>query len=103
MTTTTIVGEASITTLTSSPNPSASGQPVTFTAQVNSKVGAPADGETVSFMRGKTVLGTGTLSGGSAVFIISTLPVGTTSVIAVYKGDTEFAGSKSTPVKQVVQ
>ena len=56
------------TTLTSSPNPSTYGQAVTFIATVTSKLGAPPDGETVSFMKGKTVLGTGTLSGGSASF-----------------------------------
>jgi len=43
------------TTLTSSPNPSTYGEPVTFTAVVTP---APPDGETVSFMKGKTVLGT---------------------------------------------
>ncbi len=88
------------TTLSSSPNPSTYGEPVTFTAVVTP---APPDGETVSFMKGKTVLGTGTLSGGSASFITSTLKVGTTSVTAVYGGDSDFEGSKSKPVKQVVE
>jgi len=63
--TTTIVAEPTATTLTSSPNPSADGQAVTFTAEVNSSGGAPPDGETVAFVTGKTVLGTGPLSGGS--------------------------------------
>jgi hypothetical protein len=103
VTTTTIVGETTSATLTSSPNPSAAGQAVTFTAQVTSKNGPPPDGETVSFMKGKAVLGTGSLTSGSATFITSALPVGTTSVIAVYKGDPEFGGSKSKPVMQVVQ
>jgi uncharacterized repeat protein (TIGR03803 family) len=88
------------TTLTSSPNPSTDGQPVTFTAVVTP---APPNGETVSFMKGKTVLGTGTLSGGSASFITSTLKVGATSVTAVYGGDPDFKVSKSKPVKQVVE
>lgn len=35
-----------------------------FTATVTSTSGAPPDGETVTFKRGTTVLGTGTLSGG---------------------------------------
>jgi Bacterial Ig-like domain (group 3) len=86
--------------LTSSPNPSKYGQAVSFTAVVTP---APPDGETISFMKGKTVLGTGTLSGGSANFTTSTLKVGTTSVMAVYDGDSNFAGSKSNTVKQVVQ
>ncbi len=90
------------TTLTSSPNPSTYGQAVTFTATVTSRVGAPPDGETVSFEHNKTVLGTGALSGGSASFTTSTLKVGTTGVIAVYGGDSKFAVSKSNTVKQVV-
>jgi hypothetical protein len=101
--TTTIVAEATTTTLVSSPNPSADGQAVTFTANETSKSGTPPDGETISFMEGKAVLGTGPLSGGSAVFITSTLKVGTTPVTAVYGGDSDFGGSKSKPVKQVVQ
>src|SRR5208282_794266 len=88
------------TTLTSAPNPSTYGEAVTFTAVVTP---APPDGETVSFMKGKTVLGTGTLSEGTATFVTSTLKVGTTSVTAVYGGDSNFAASKSKPVKQVVE
>src|SRR5271167_2460673 len=65
------------TVLSSSPNPSTYGQAVAFTAVVSSSVGAPPDEETVSFMKGKTVLGTGKLSGGSATFTTSTLTGGT--------------------------
>jgi uncharacterized repeat protein (TIGR03803 family) len=88
------------TTLTSSPNPSTYGEPVTFTAVV---APAPPDEETVSFMKGKTVLGTGLLSSGTATFVTSTLKVGTTTVTAVYGGDSDFKASKSKPVKQVVE
>jgi hypothetical protein len=91
------------TTLVSSPKTSTLGEAVTFTATVASKSGAPADGETISFMNGTTLLGTGTLSGGSATFITSTLAVGTTSVTAVYGGDTSFIDSTSKAVKQVVK
>ncbi len=90
------------TTLSSSPNPSAYGQAVTFTAVVTSSKGAPPDGETVSFMKGKTVLGTGTLSGGTATYSTSTLKVGTDSITAVYAGDANFATSTSKADKQVV-
>ena len=99
----TVVAVKTTTTLTSSPNPSADGQAVTFTAEVTSSRGAPPNAETVSFLKGKTVLGTGALSGGTATFVTSTLKVGTTSVTAVYAGDSQFLGSKSKPVKQVVQ
>jgi len=90
------------TTLSSSPNPSTSGQAVTFTASVSSSAGAPPDGETVTFKESATVLGTGTLSGGSASYTTSALPVGTNAIKAVYGGDTVFATSTSNVVKQVV-
>jgi uncharacterized repeat protein (TIGR03803 family) len=100
----TLPGANTVTTLTSSPNPSNFGESVTFTAVVTDILGgSPPDGEAVSFMKGKTILGTGTLSGGAATFAISTLKVGTTSVKAVYAGDLpDFQGSTSKPVKQVV-
>jgi hypothetical protein len=90
------------TTLTSSPNPSTYGQAVTFTAALTSSIGAPPDGETVTFMKGTAVLGTGTLSGGSATFTTSALPAGTNAVKAVYGGDANLAASTSNTVKQVV-
>jgi len=93
---------ATTTTLKSSPNPSTYGQTVVFTATVTSSIGSPPDGETVTFKQGATVLGTGTLSGGTATFSISTLGVGTKSVTAVYGGDANFAGSTSKADSQVV-
>jgi uncharacterized repeat protein (TIGR03803 family) len=96
------VRAATATTLTSSPNPSAYGQAVTFTAVVSSRTGAPPDGEIVKFKEGTTVLGTGVLSGGSASFTTSTLPVGTNAIKAVYKGDLYFLDSTSKAVNQVV-
>jgi uncharacterized repeat protein (TIGR03803 family) len=90
------------TTLTTSLNPSTYGQAVTFSAVVTSSLGAPPDGETVTFMKGATVLGTGTLSGGWASFTASTLPVGTNAIRAVYGGDSKFGYSTSNTVKQVV-
>jgi hypothetical protein len=93
--------------LTSSPNPSAYGEPVTLTAVVTSSADALPDGETVSFMRGTTLLGTGTLRGGSASFTTSELEPGANSVKAVYGGDCNFARSTSrdgdsTPLIQTV-
>jgi uncharacterized repeat protein (TIGR03803 family) len=96
------VFEASSTTLASSPNPSTDGEAVTFSAIVTSNAGPPPDGEIVSFMNGKTLLGTGALSGGSASFTTSALKVGKTAVTAAYGGDSKLLGSKSAPVKQVV-
>jgi hypothetical protein len=96
------IAAATTTMLSSSPNPSTYGQAVTFTAAVTSSAAAPPDGETVSFMKGGKVLGTGTLIGGSASFTTSMLKVGTTTIKAVYGGDSDFTGSTSKPVKQVV-
>jgi hypothetical protein len=70
---------------------------------VTSISGTPSNGETVSFRQGETVLGTGVLSGGSASFTTPTLKNGSTTVTAVYGGDTEFVGSTSNAVKQVVE
>jgi len=94
---------ATTTTLTSAPNPSVYARPVTFTAMVIGGAGAPPNGETVTFMNSKTVLGTGTLSGGTASFTTSTLKDGTTTVTALYGGDALFAGSTSNTVKQLVR
>ncbi len=93
---------ASITTLTSSLNPSTYGQAVTFMAVLTSGLSAPPDGESVTFKKGTTILGTGTLTGGSATFATSTLKVGTNSITAVYGGDSNFAASTSKAVSQVV-
>jgi hypothetical protein len=97
-----VLEAATTTTLSSSPNPSIYGQAVTFTATVTSRLGAPPDGETVMFKKGTTVLGTGTLSGGSASFTTATLKVGRSLVNAVYGGDSNFVGSTSKAVSQVV-
>jgi len=88
------------TTLTSSPNPSTYGEVATFTAVVTPP---PPNGETVSFMKGTTVLGTGSLSRGSATFTTSTLTAGTRMVKAVYGGDSYLLGSKSKALNQVVE
>jgi hypothetical protein len=90
------------TTLSSSPNPSFYGQAATLTATVTSSAGAPPDGESIAFMKGTTLLGTGTLSEGAASISTSTLAVGSNTITAVYGGDSNFAGSTSKPVKQVV-
>src|SRR5450755_1103789 len=91
------------TMLSSSLNPSMYGQTVKFTALVNSNLGAPPDGEPVTFLQGSMTIGTAALSRGSAVFSVSTLkPGGVDNIKAVYQGDTNFAPSTSNTVAQVV-
>ncbi len=98
-----VVNKAMITTtLTSSPNPSIYGQAVTFIATVASSGGIPPNGETVRFMNGTTSLGTGTLGSGLASFTTSALTVGAHSITAAYAGDSDFSGSTSNAVSQVV-
>ena len=90
--------------VTSSANPSVFGESVTFTATV--KAVAPGSGTptgTVSFLDGSTTLGTGTLSGGTATFSISTLAVGAHSITVVYGGDANFLTSTSGILTQTVK
>src|SRR3989449_4000475 len=77
---------ATTTTVSSSLNPSVFGDSVTFTATVNS---ATATG-TVTFYNGTQILGTGTLSGGTATYSTTALPPCTYSITASYSGDTKI-------------
>ena len=86
-------------TLTSSPNPSAPGQAVTFTATISSPTVIPTG--PVTFTAGKTVLGTAQLGGGKAKLTISSLSVGSTKVTATYFGNSNIAKS-SASVTQIV-
>jgi probable HAF family extracellular repeat protein len=86
----------------SSVNPSAVGQPVTFTATMKSLAGAPPDGEMVQFMDGGTVVGSATLTGGIATFTASSLSAGRHSVVAEYSGDANYLETKSAKLTQVV-
>jgi probable HAF family extracellular repeat protein len=90
-------------TITSTPNPSVLGQPVTFTASVNSLVGPPPDGETVQFMMANKVLGTGTLVSGVAQFTTSALKAGNHTVGASYAGDSNYAPTVLNQAAHVVQ
>jgi RHS repeat-associated protein len=89
------------TTLTSSPNPSVVGSPVTLTATVTAASGI-ATGSVV-FKYGKTAVGSAALNAsGIATLMYSGLPVGRDKIIAFYIGNTVFAGSQSAPVNQIV-
>ena len=89
---------ASSVALTSSLNPSATGQPVTFTAAITP---ATATG-TVQFEDGTTPLGTATITGGAATLQTATLSAGTHSISAQYSGDTKTGASTSAPLTQTV-
>jgi poly(hydroxyalkanoate) depolymerase family esterase len=89
------------TTITSSLNPSAYGQSVTFTATVSP---IPPNGELVTFKEGSTVLGTTALSGGSAKFTSTSLKASSEgdNMKATYAGDSTYQTSTSAALSQVV-
>jgi hypothetical protein len=90
--------QATTITVTSSTDPSYSGQAVTFVAKVS-----PTDATgTVTFMEDHTSLGTATLVSGQAALTISSLPAGSLPIAAVYGGDSKFAGSTAPVLTQTV-
>jgi hypothetical protein len=97
-TTTQTVSKASpAVVLTSSLNPSAVNQAITFTASVNT--GATG---TVTFLDGSTTLGTGTINSGIATFTTSTLNAGVHVITASYGGDSNHNSAVSAPLSQTV-
>lgn len=80
------------TKLTSTPNPSISGGPVTLTATVS---GGPDVGGSVTFFNGSAQLKTVTLSGGTASTTVTTLSTGTHALKAIYTGSSKYLGSES--------
>jgi len=99
-----IITVASTTTaVSSSADPSVSGQSIIFNASVSAAGpgGGTPTGQ-VTFQDGSTVLGTVVLSSGHATFTTSSLAVGTHSISAVYSGDVDYAASASALFSQTV-
>ena len=92
---------SSSTTLTSSLNPSVFGQSVTLKASVSGQFSGVATG-TVTFSNGSSSLGSPSVSNNVATLTTAALPAGTDSITAVYNGDSNFTGSTSNTVSQVV-
>jgi hypothetical protein len=90
--------ESTATAVSSSENPANTGDTVTFTATVTPST---ATG-TVTFMDGSTTLGTANISGGEAQYQTSALAFGTHAITAVYNGDTNYSGSDSPQLSQVI-
>ncbi|MGO8701861.1 MAG: Ig-like domain repeat protein [Limisphaerales bacterium] len=91
------------TTLASSPNPALGGAVITFTATVAGSGGTPTG--SVDFFNGTHSLATATLTGlGVATFSTTSLPASGSpySITAVYSGDSDFVGSASTPLLEVI-
>jgi len=85
-------------TLASSQNPSAPGQGVTFTATVAATGTLPSG--TVRFKIGNVVAGEVPLTGGAASLTLTTLPVGTAKITAIFRGD-GFVTSTATLLQTV--
>ena len=103
-----VVKAATTTTVTSSINPSACNQQVTFTALVSAytvSLGSPTG--TVTFLHGSSLLGTAALQSGPAglVALVTTsfCSTGTYTITAVYGGDSNFTASTALPLTQTVR
>jgi hypothetical protein len=91
--------------LTSAPNPSEAGLPVTFTATLypQSLITPFRPSGDVTFVDGATVLGTvNTGSGNVATFTTSALAAGTHTITAVYGGNSDFTPGTSQAFTQTV-
>jgi hypothetical protein len=95
---------ATVTTLSSSANPSVFGQSITLTAGVTASAGgAGIPSGTVTFTDGAVSLGSVALdSTGRAALTLSSLAVGSHSITASYSGSTSFVASSSSPLSQAV-
>ena len=89
------------TTLTSSLNPANVGQSVILTASVAPVFSGTVTGSVV-FSNGSKKLMTVPLSRGAASYTTTTLPAGTDSITAVYKGNSSFITSTSGALSQTV-
>jgi hypothetical protein len=99
-----VVNQAALTmTLTSTPNPSALGKKVTFTAIVTSNGGLPSgSGNTVTFSTANATLGTATISSiGVATFSTTTLPIGSDIVTATYAGSADYSSATASITQTV--
>jgi hypothetical protein len=97
------VSQASISmVLTSTPNPSAFGESVKFTATLTSNGGLPS-GQPVTFSYNGATLGTASVnSSGVATFSTTTLPHGSHRASAAYAGTVDYS-SASASLKQLVK
>jgi len=100
----TITQASTTTTLQTSSATPYQAVPVTLTATVadssTGSTGSPSG--TVSFYDGLALLGTAPVNSGVATLAIAVLPLGSSTVTAVYSGDTNFTGSTSSGVSEVV-
>lgn len=80
--------------VTSAPNPSSLGSPVTISAVVTGVDGINPTGDIV-FKDGSTILGTERISGAVATIVSTTLSLGDHSIVASYLGDDTYSPADS--------
>ena len=93
-----VIGKAQTTTTVSASPASGDvfGESVTITATVSSVSpgsGTPANGDLVTFKDGAIALGSGALSGGTAIFSLSNLAVGLHTITATFTADNNYLTS----------
>jgi len=94
---------ATKSTVITSGSPSHVGQPVTFTATITAKSGTVPNTEFVTFYDGKNVLGSVSITGGSAALTTSSLSAKKHTIKVVYDGGVIFKGSQGHVVQVVEQ
>jgi hypothetical protein len=96
--------DASSIVVLPSANPSPPNHLVTLTAIV--RAAAPGNGTptgTVVFYNGKKALGTATLNGGVATITTKKLTLGSHTIKVIYHGDSDFTGSTSVGLREVIK
>lgn len=96
---------ATTTTVTAAPSTFGYGASTTLTATIASAAAGstrPGPSGSVNFYDGSTLLGSGTVSGGSASFAASGLTAGSHPISAVYAGDSNYATSTASVVSVTV-
>jgi len=89
-------------TLTSAPNPSALGSPVTFTATIMSTSNGTPTGD-IQFTDNGNPLGSAPLDAdGVATFVTSSLTVGTHLIVATYPGAPDWGGASASVTQRVL-
>jgi Pro-kumamolisin, activation domain/Bacterial Ig-like domain (group 3) len=91
--------QATTTTLASATSSVQLGAAVMFSVNVSSDAGTPSG--VVVLQDGSSVLGSQSLSNGSATFSISSLPLGSNALVATYDGDSTHASSSATVTENV--
>ncbi len=91
-----VVPYTTLTSVSTSANPSRIGQPLTFTAAVTTAAGTPVTTGTIGFTRGNKLLATVAVGpDGTASLSLSSLPIGQSRIQAVYDGTPDYLPSVS--------